>query len=219
MVLLGPLGEGQLPAGDQDQTYSDFDEGTGENANLISGHSRAFQANRSREAMTVKITLGDDGHTPQAFISSAIKIPAAGRLTARPRWTALAGSLTVTIAGRGHKARRAKLANRARPPAATVTKITPTGPKASRSVVVHVHVPALSAGSSATVTAHVLSGTRIVRTVTRNVILPAKAGNVELTVGLGATPSRRARVKVVVVTVAAGSTMTVAQRKRTVALS
>lgn len=47
MVLLGPLGEGQLPAGDQDQTYSDFDEGTGENANLISGHSRAFQANRS----------------------------------------------------------------------------------------------------------------------------------------------------------------------------
>jgi hypothetical protein len=181
-------------------------------------HGDVTVKNTTGKAMTVKITLGEDGHTPQEFASSAVKIPAAGKLTAKPKWTALARSLTVTIAGRGHKAHHAKLANKARPPAATIVKLTPTGPKASRSVVVHLRVPTLSAGSSATVTAHVLSGSRVVRTVTHKVALPVKAGGVALKVGLGATPSRRARAKVVVVTVATGSTVTVAQRTRTVAL-
>jgi hypothetical protein len=174
--------------------------------------------NTNGHTEAVRLTLGDDAHTPQEFVSSAIEIPAKGKLTAKPRWTALAGSLTVTIAGRGHRARRAKLANRARPLAATITKITPTGPKGSRSVVIHLHVPALGAGSSVTVTAHVLSGSHVVRAVTSKVTLPAKPGSVALTVELGATPTKHARLKVVAITAAEGSAITVAQRKRTVAL-
>jgi hypothetical protein len=181
-------------------------------------HDRVTVTNTSAHAESVKLTLGNDAGTPQEFVSAAIEIPAAGKLTARPRWTALAGSLTVTIAARGHKAQRRRLANRARPPAATITKLTPNGPKASRSVLVDLHVPALSAGSSVTVTAQVLSGSHVVRTVTREVTLPAKGGPVALTVALGATPSKHARLKVAAITAASGSTITVAQRKRTIAL-
>jgi hypothetical protein len=181
-------------------------------------HGGVTVTNTTGHTESLHITLADDGHVPQTFVSAAIAIPAAGRLTAHPRWTALDRALTVTIAGRSHKAHRVKLANRARPPAATITKITFTGAKKAREVAVALHVPKLAAGSRVTVTTRVMSGSRVLHTTSSDVGLTGKAGSVALKLALGVAPARRDRVKVIAVTVAAGSAITVAHRERTVAL-
>ena len=193
---------------------------SGPSVNVVSlAHDDLSIVNTTGRSETVKITLGDNAGTPHEFLSPAVTIPAAGKLTAKPSWTKLAGSQSVEIVGRGRRAHRARLANRARPAAATITKLELSRGKGPRSVTIGLHLPALAAGSGVTVELHVMSGSHVVHTVTRRVTLPAKGGNVVLNVGLGPTPSRRARVKVLALTAASGAAIAVAQRERTIPLS
>lgn len=192
---------------------------SGPSGNVVSlAHGELSVVNTTHRSETVKVILGDNAGTPHEFLSPAITIPAAGKLIAKPSWTKLAGSLSVEITGRGRRARRARLANKARPAATTITKLKLSHGKGPRSIAIGLHVPVLTAGSGVTVELHILSGSHVVHTVTRRVALPAKGGSIALDVALGATPARHARLEVLALTAASGRAITVAQRKRTIPL-
>lgn len=180
-------------------------------------HGQVTVTNTTKHAETIHLTLGDTGGTPQGFSSQAITLPASGKLTAHPSWSALSRALSVEIAAHGRHARRLWLGNREHAPAATIASVKVSRKGSARTLTVHLHVPSLPVGSRLELRARVQSGGHT-HTVTARATPPAHAGAATVTLSLGAVSGKHARVQLTAITAASGTTATLAKRKRTITL-